>query len=210
MDLAAQHALAILPKRFTVLGQTLEPFTLGHALLLTRLGSPYAPFGDPSAPNAHPLPAEEGRGEGKGTDQLAERIGDLVLAIWVCAQPWRHAEKHLASRRTRLLLRAWQWQLTSHRLIRAAAFFHAYLVESTRGPRTFTKDTDNALRSPTLAVVRVMLANAFGLTPDEAMDVPLAAALWDLACYHELKGSVELVDPIRAAALEAARHSPPS
>lgn len=188
MTLAASYALAVLPQRFTVLGQILEPFTLGHALLLTRLESPFAPFSDHAA-----APAD------------SDGVGELVAAIWVCAQPWRHAAKHLASRRTRWLMRGWQWQLNWGKLARASALFQAYLVESTRGPRTFAKDTDSQLRSPSIAVIRVLLANAFGLTPDQSLDTPLAAALWDLAAYQELKGNVELVDPVRAAALEAAR-----
>lgn len=190
MDLAEQYARAVIPQRFTVLGQTLEPFTLGHALFLTRIDSPYAPW----------------RTSHREADE-ATAITDLVTAIWVCAQPWRTAVKEITHRRTKRLFAKWARQIAGTKLSRAAALFQAYLGESIRGPRTFSKDTDTALRSPEVAIVCVMLAEAFGLSPEEALDSQLGAALWDLAAYHELKGRVELVDPVRAAALDSARRA---
>jgi hypothetical protein len=166
---------AVIPPRVTVMGVRLEPLTLGHVLLLQRVGSPYAPF------------VEADRAPG---------VGDFLLALWICGQPWRRAARRLGTWRQALWMK---WALFWCAVMRApllsrCAIFAAYLRENSRPPPFWHKLEGESATSglPSLLAIRLALLE-IGLASDEAWDTPLMAGLWEVVGAGARGGVVQMV-----------------
>lgn len=166
MTLVGQYAQAIWQDQWTVLGLRLMPLTIGHGLLLHRVGSPLV---------------------GSGT--LADvSLGDCCLAAWICSRP--HDQARLDRRWTAMRLSwiGWMWSRGLWWLQRArlAAYYHA----AWQGPRIWTRDGDNRkCATPTLMALKLSRMRELHATEAEAMATPIRLALWDLA------GAIESVEP---------------
>ncbi len=186
MSLADQYACALLPDRWRVLGVRLQPLTVGHGIVLARLHSPFTPFS--CRPSAH--------------------LGDLLLALFACGRPWARGWAALGSRKASLFLRLWAWQILrraeSDSIIGSAAdAFGAYVHAHCAGPRVWEKDGAgaSAANSPVLCTLKIGLQEHFGRSEAEALDTLISAALWELYCYAEQHGGLQLVSDTELAAL---------
>ena len=111
------YSASLFPDRVRAGGVLLQAFSVGHALLLQRLGSPL----DWSRKTA-----------------AKPQIGDLILAIGLCARPYPQALRWLESRRMKYWLR-WKGLSRSAFFQFDLARFIRYLAEAWNGPRVWVR-----------------------------------------------------------------------
>lgn len=173
---------AIFPVSIRLARVRLQPMTLGHALVLQRFGSPYAP----------------------GVDRGEPGSGDIVLLLWVCAQDWRMAW----SRRTSLGGRLWRYWFAGR--IRPAlehyrSLADAYVGHCWSGPKVRAAGEGAPLASPALGVLMAALMSEFRMTRNEALSTPLAEALWLASIQGERNGVLGLDSEEGVSLVEIAR-----
>lgn len=181
MNTAEQFTAALFPDSYRVLGHRMQPFTIGHALLLERMRNPLVT-----------LHRDAGR-------------GDLKLAIAICSRPFPRAEQLVQSR----WIAAWLaliwcpfWKLNA-----GIQQFLAYRTNAERTPEAWTNDTENKsprVKSPIAYRIRVWMITELGISPREAICTPLAIALHDYCVWAELQGALELYDDEDEEALDEA------
>ena len=191
-------AQSLLPARVRVGGQQLAPVTLGHALLLSRIASPFAPYG---GPDRDPTP------------------GETLLALWICSRGWRAAAAQLDSRRTRLWLRL-RVPTRRRTWYRDAAALRIWLSDSCRGPEVWIEPLPGSSGGAggaefTLQRLITSLLADLHISWHDVLDLPVVTA-WQLSLtFAERHGRVRLVtadeqtqlavaqDPAAAAKLHA-------
>lgn len=165
----------------------LQPLSLGHALLLQRLGSPFA-------------------GPRVADHERAGR-GDLALMLLTCGRPWQQAGRLVNQRRGEWLLWWIGLRLRSMgAIVRTTDALSAYVVHAWTGPRVWLKVGGTA-QEPAEALTTVCgaMKGLMGLSHDEALSTPLRQALWDVCLYLQGQGVLEIVDSGDAALLHAAQ-----
>jgi hypothetical protein len=187
MNNAERYAAAHLPDTWRIMGLRLQPLTLGHGLLLARVGSPWTPFALLPTPRSVPP------------------LGDLLLALWILAQPWRKAAAHLSQRRCRWYLRAWELQavwLSEATLADHGDRLTSFILENLLPPTLWRNPAAATSRAqaPTLASLKVQLIAQLHLSQDAALDTPLAVAIWDLLTWGESQGTHQFRSESEAAA----------
>jgi hypothetical protein len=190
MTLADQYARAVWPDPVKILGRTLRPYCIGHALLLHRVGNSFV---------------SEGTTRAEGQD--ISGIGDLLEALWVCSRPWQEAVAGLRKRRTRWLLRFWDWQLrkpsAAMAVVSAEVQLRRYFADAWRPPDRWDKGHDvSKTGAPILASLKVILMGVFHVSEEKALSWTVSAALWDTAAWNEFEGSVQLVSDSEISGVE--------
>ena len=180
---AKQYADVVFPRSCQVLGRRLHPPTIGHLLLLWRVGSPLV------------------RGGVMGA-------GSLALALFILSRPWHRAERGMNGWWGQKVRNAWARQLRRcGEFDRAAAqaMLVAWLGQSMTGPELWqpeTKGEAKTISAHFLQATKVRLMQCFGMTREAALNTPLREALWDLACYAEDQGTAEWVKAEDAEAID--------
>lgn len=157
------------PQFERVAGVRLHALTMGHALMLARLGCPLLPGGEAR------LPAP----------------GDVAVLLWVCSRPWRTAVRRASS----LPARWWRAYVAGRVLASHVATVDAvrkWLKKQCAGPELAAGTRGGTLRSPTLAALKVAAMCDLGLTEAEIMDRPLGLTIWEVLVAAERRGDVEL------------------
>jgi hypothetical protein len=180
MSLSADYAAAMFPDPVRILGVRLRPYCIGHALLLQRIGSPYV--------------VED------GGRRMEDGIGDLLLALWICSQTWEAAAASLHSRRLRVRLQFWAWQLrranAALAVVCAETQFSRYISQAWHGPTLWEKQRTGPVETPgapLLAHLKVTLMSALHCSEPEALSWHVRAALFDCATHAERGGQVGIV-----------------
>lgn len=151
----------------------LLPHTLGHALLLQRLGNPFA-----------------GRLQG---DPPPARVGDLVQALLVCTRPHSLAIRMIDTWIERPWMAVSSWRICRHGLERVRDELVAYL-EASWPTINWWRTEGGRLRSSGAELIQVLIdrQRRNGLSLDEALGVPVAVASWDAAVEAERNGSISI------------------
>lgn len=175
------YLAAALPEPFTILGQRLTPFSLGHLVLLRRFGSVFAvPGGQPT-------------------------IDDLAFAVFVCSQTYEEAASALAAPALPERIKAWAGHLEPFDLVEKIALFERYLIAGSQCPEM---NEDGAMHrqpgAPFIHRVRIVLQGRLNYSSSEAMNCPWGLALWDYFGFWEMEGAVRLFSEEDAAQFAAA------
>lgn len=182
MSRADEYAAAMLPDVWRVAGVRLHVPTLGHILLLQRLGLPAV-----ASALASPLPA-----------------GTMALWLWVMSRPWDKATAGLRTWRGRWWVRVVAWQLRRRTDDDHLALVASYLSAAWSGPEIWEKEaTGRTLCAPLAQNLKLILMSRLGVSEKAALDTPVRVALWDAAALAESSGQAEWVDESIAAAIEA-------
>lgn len=179
-----QYSAAIFPDRYRVLGKVLLPLTIGHGLLLARLGNPFAPW----------------------SGQGMAGAGDIITAATVCSMHHDDAfdsisTSRFARRARRLAWFACHFHSTAARLKRAAVLLSAYVQEACRGPRVWVKGDAEKSKVPVLATLKTGMQELFHASHDEALETPVAVALYELTVYSDRHGSLDFMSDEEAEML---------
>jgi hypothetical protein len=164
-------AAAIYPDTWRVGNVVLQSYSLGHAVLLQRLGNAYATC------------AAEGR-----------TMGALVLAAWICSRP-----AHIAARRvdgwwTR------QWLVRQALVWRAShadrdAEMQLYLGAAWNLPGTrATRASGRSAGADPLHLLWLHRRQIMGDTESQAAACPVLRARLDLIAWAEQEGAIDIVD----------------
>jgi hypothetical protein len=188
MDLDRQYAEACYPPRWRICGVLLQPFSLGHALLLDRVGSPL-------------LWGEVARAI----------VADLIQGLWICSQAYPDAAANLLrpmSRRWRLALWWIAWTFRNRHMLALTklAMFREYVNEAMRRPPV---ERDGEMSKPSstpgiLCIKRALMID-YGYSAEEALSLPYGQAQWEYYGYLEREGAVTFLDEEKQAEREEAR-----
>ena len=180
----AQYLAALFPNRYRVLGIRLEHFTLGHALLLERLESPFMVHSRVPGP------------------------GDLRLALGICSRRYPRAVRFANSRWLK-----WRLPMVNRsEVLPGAAQMFDYIREYQQHPECWSgRGGGRLMGTPFFQAVKLTHVMHLGKTESEALGTPLGLALWDYAACWELLEKMELVsgpDRQAMAAIEAMKRNP--
>ena len=161
------YLAAQFPNRYRVLFWKLKPLSLGHALLLEWLESPFVTAA-----------------------RLPNRL-DCALVIALCSRNLQQAERLARSRIIRWHLRRFmpfqfQAELAVLQIIRYTSHFRVVpqCWESTQGGRT--------CGTPFLEAVKITNMALLHRTEAEALALPLSLAIHDSSAIQELKGKIKI------------------
>lgn len=171
---------AIFPQRYSIAGVALQPFCVGHALLLERLNSPVL---------AAAIMSDE------QSEKIAIGPGDLAQFLFVCSRDPVAAWSVLESMSWRA---RWFLQRHGRRLRRQTALVallaRAYVQRYYQGPGIKGSDR-KGVHIPAMPVMAGILTACMadlGMTMAGAMNLPLCAALWLIGVCAARNGVVEL------------------
>ncbi len=177
----SDYGAAVFPDRHRVAGVELKQLTLGHALLLKRLDSPFG--------------AEE---------EVELKHEQTLLAVYVCSMDWRVASRRVNGKRVRWWLK---WMLAKRidceREDNGAAL--RYFRSAWRCPQTFKGDGCRSGGVRGAENVHILIAHqrsAFRKTIDEAMDTPVAMSILDRLEAMEEVGTIRIWSSVHDAQAE--------
>ena len=160
---------ALIPEAFVVLGVRLQPFTLGHAALLMRLGGECWVDGGPC-----------------GSEEL-------MLGIAVCSRQFLETHTAIYSGKIQELIDAVCSTIKPGDLEKERAIFERYITEGTRGPSVRFEHSDSApMRSHVIQSLRVQMMKFLRVPFRDVVDIPISAALWDMATLSEMNGVAKI------------------
>lgn len=185
MKASEQFGRALLPDSWRACGVDLLPFSLGHAILLRRLGSPL-------------MPPEDG-------DPISEvGFGDVLVAAWVCSRPAGAAVLQLDTFPQMLWMR-WKRMERFRTAIEDKVAMLRYIANAHQLPAIQILSQGNTERgAPWLAILMRTAMRHYGVSMERAMDTSLAASQWLHILLLEDEGSLRIESPEHQAAVEAA------
>lgn len=180
------YLASVHPDARRVLGVKLQPFTLGHALLLHRLGSPFL-------------------SETPGNVTL----GQLLLAIGLCRQPYERALRRLKSRPFlwHLRFQGWLYHWMSPAWVEAMADqFRAYLAEARTGPVIkVLRSSDREQGTPFVLALELFQMEVLHRTQAQARAASYREVLWLYSAYLEKEESISIRSAATDGLLERAK-----
>lgn len=170
---APRYSEALWPDPVRVAGVRLQPLTLGHALLLQRLRSPYA------------------------TGAAVAGLGDLLLAVYVCSRPWKRAAEGIHGRWFGPWIR-WRGFRCWRDEERHAEAFARYLADAWAAPRTWRdgRASGSPRGSDILQVLVVTQRSRWGKSLAAALDTLVAEAVMDHIEALEAGGALRVWGPL--------------
>jgi hypothetical protein len=186
---AQLFAEAVYPRAYTAFGFNLLPFTLGHAVLLDRIRSPYS----------------------KGDNDT--QIADALLVSMLCSVRFDEAWRLIGTRRFRWRLKmagVWARLRWAGMLWRFEDLsLREYLANASQMPSiSASKGETKHSTTPLYALLYVTLTSRCGFDPDKALATPLQLAIWLHCAYWESEDrltmtpdeELELIASLKAAA----------
>lgn len=166
---------ALFPDTVRAFGVRLQPLTLGHALLLQRLGNPFA---------------------GPRPDPGSVSYMDAMVAAYVCSLPIGKAARRVNSRLCRWWLQ-WTWLVRRRCIEKDVTAFIGWFEDQWRSP-DFTPVRGESAATPRgaewLHQLVVFVMRSASADHDAALRVPVAVAQYDFLCHEEREGTVRLVE----------------
>ncbi len=184
---------SLAPDEWTVLGHRLRPLSLGHAILLQALDSPFATWlKDPPK---------------------TVTVYDVLLAVEVCRRPWPAARRWLTSR-------AWPWHM-KWRHIRWALWWRNDTIEQivlrekagqlyeysaywNQGPECNTTSDGRMAGAPHLRRLFTFLVSHMHMSESQALGTTVADAVWHFCVYWEMNGTLQIGNDVDRALVKAA------
>jgi hypothetical protein len=165
-----------------VLGLRLQPLTVGHALILSRLGSPFAVGGKVALPH-------------------------LMEAVAVCSQPLSTATAALSSPWRPVFVWLWLRKIRRMNLTQERERFSNWLTEQHGNVECWQE----AGKEPVMPSAERMLAavcSELHQSAEAALEFPVAAASRLLIAKAEMHGQAEPVSEADRYVIEYARNHP--
>ena len=158
------------PQAPVVLGVRLVPYTVGHAIVLQRLGSPFVMGGE-----INPT--------------------DLVEAVTVCSQSPLESIKSIKSRFSGLMLWMWGKRIERMNALVESDKFQLWLKEQSTAPEVLM-EAGSKSKTPAMPWPERVLVGCLniGIAPDDAIQMPLGDAERLILAHAEMMGQVQLWD----------------
>lgn len=191
MDPEAAFLEAALPEPVTLLRQQLQPYSLGHEMLLQRIGNAFL------------------------TRQAMPTVDDLYWGVYICCHTYDEAVAALrqTEEEFKALMAAWQKKvgaISEVELLELMIEFQRYINDGSQCPkfREISRPGQGARRRPG-APAAVALLNC--LTGDlhwsrhEALNAPLGLARWHYCAWWERRGNIAITAKDEAAEIQRVR-----
>ena len=173
--------LASLPEPVILLGQRLNPLSIGHLTLLQRFECAFV------------------------TPGKVATLDDLAFAVFICSQTWKEGTAALLADDLPNQLSSWGKVVAKFSFEEKSAAFNDYLAAGSCGPRLGPCEEAGRLPgAPFLQRVRMILQGKLNYSLSEAMNCPWGLALWEYFAFFEMEGAVKLYSAEDAAQHEAA------
>jgi len=154
----------------TVLGVRLVPYTVGHAIVLQRLRSPYV-LGGEITPS------------------------DLVEAVLVCSQSPLESIKSIKSFWRDAILWLWGKRIAKMNLMVESDKFQLWLKEQSTAPEVLVEAGAKSKRPAMPWPERVLVGCvSLGIDADKALQIPIGDAERLILAHAEMHGQVDLWD----------------
>lgn len=162
---------AALPDRWIILGQQLEPFSLGHVMILARLGNSFVTGEPPQA-------------------------ADLIQAVFICCHRYEEALTELQRADLPELLRKWGEAIGDFDVPTKIEEFKGYIAAGSTWPELNDPPEDKKQGrepgSPFLQRVKLTLLSKLNHSLSEALNKPYGEAIHDYFAFAEMQGSAEI------------------
>lgn len=167
------------PPAPVVLGVRLVPYTVGHAILLQRLRSPYVLGGEITS-------------------------SDLAEAVLVCSQSPLESIKSIKSIWKDLALWLWGKRIQRMNLLAESDKFQLWLKEQSTAPEVLM-EAGTKSKKPAMPWTERVLVGCLniGIGPDDAVKMPLGDAERLILAHAEMMGQVQLWDDQSEAAWQS-------
>ncbi len=182
------YSWVMYPARTTIAGCRLLPFSIGHALMLTRFGSPFVDLWQPG---------------GDGTRKIA--LGDLALALWICSRQSTEAMGSIGSWWSRHSIKKIGRRLAKASDADHVSQFVMYVVGGLTSPRVRKPSTSKDCASPLLGILKLFVMDKLHLSHAEALNYPMSLAFWDRAISLDTLGFVNFMTQVDLDREEHAR-----
>ena len=188
-SLHAQFARAVVPPTVRLAGRVMGPLTIGHQILLLRVGSPF----------------------GRNKEAREPSVGDVAMAWFILTRPWQQAAQAIGSRIGRFEI-AWFTIRRAGRFQSDGADIADWIGESVALP-PFTNREDEANENeempsrgtPPELILAQAVASEWNLKWPEVLDTPVAQANWLWLSKWEERGRITIGDADAGAIDEAYR-----
>ncbi|HYE30534.1 MAG TPA: hypothetical protein VEH27_03835 [Methylomirabilota bacterium] len=176
MSQEAAYFAAAFPRERLILGERVQPLSLGHAMLLHLIETPF-------------FLAEAKVGD-----------GDLAVVVVLCSRKFKDAFEVINQpERLRQLSEGLLWRKSEERLQEARQIVYEYLVRSFDPPPVKRNSgPGRPAGAPFLLSVKLTLQMDLGYSEADALDMPLSKALWEHIGALDRKGLVEMLTPEQA------------
>lgn len=169
------YANALFPDRRWSCGVELLPMSLGHALLLQRIGNPFA---------------EQRPDFADGAIVYA----DILVSVGVCSRPWRRAHRWVNSRSGAFWVK-WKWVTRKFRVREDVGSFMDWHADQWIAPDfVATKGGGQSPGTELLHSLVKFCCATLGCSHNEAMDVTLPVALYDFIAEQAESGTVRITE----------------
>lgn len=175
----------IIPEPHVILGLRMRPLSLGHLLLLHRIGSAFVTGGSPS-------------------------YDDLAASVFLCSLTYEQGLEALDSPQLDRVMSLWQRKVCGQTGIRywlglkkatpiplaeKCAAFRAYLEQGSSHPDYIYEEKDGkVIDLPLVQIVRIRLMERLHIPERDLMDRAWSLCLWDFLTLKSLDGEIEFVD----------------
>lgn len=189
----AEYLNAAFPQRVIILGQSLEPFALGHLRFLLHLQNAFVTSAKPD-------------------------LMDLLQGVFVCAQKATDAvetywngttEKRLFGSRRLMFtdyIKAWRKSIGMFDVAETSQNFAQYITNGSTWPKMHNPDEEGRMPgAPFIQRVLLVLEGRLGHTHSEALNKPWGEAMHDYYAYWEIEGSAKILNEDDLEHLRAVR-----
>lgn len=170
----SNYLLAELPEPINLLGQRLQPLSIGHCMILERLQNPLFIGGHATE------------------DHLFE-------AVFVCCQTFSESWESFFKVGFQKQILNWRKKIGQHNFVNAMSVFEDYKKQGTLVPETGGGD-DNAKRrvpgAPFLLQLKIALQNRLNYSEQEALNKPFGSAVWEVVALAEMNGETKILNEI--------------
>lgn len=181
------YASALLPDLYRVLGVSLKHFKVGHMVLLNRIESPFVFQSD-----------DQIRGAG---------VKDLIVAVEICRRTYADGVRKLYSGKAGLIekavamKRAFYCEREEEYFLRNATAFMEYIATAIQPPKGIWKDGKAGVTHAPEIMVKVRdLANHYGWSFEDIMEMPYRRAVFERYAILELDPTIKWKSPVERMA----------
>lgn len=163
---------AAIPEPVTLLGQDLEPFSIGHWLTLERFECAYLKGGTPTIP-------------------------DLMLGVLVCCHKYEEFISIARKESIFELTKKWAARIGNFEFPEKSKSFSDYIDDSIKNlPKYWVEEkksgTPRKSGAPYIQTLRAYLLSKTSLTDTEIMNRPFGLSVWDMTTILESDGALRI------------------
>ena len=177
-----KYSAAILPERVLLLGQRLQPLSIGHCLVLERMGNPFFVGGK-------------------------VEVEHLYEAVYICCQTMNEAWASFFDDNFAKKILKWHRMTKLVNFQHSCEVFTEYKESAMRFPPVTSNGDEpkRELGTPYLLQLKLVLQSKLNYPEAEALSKPIGAAIWEVYGLAEMRGDCRVMNAIEEEIADAHR-----